>query len=300
MIKVNKIRKIESCEKIYNLHIEDNHNYFANGINVSNCHLSQASSITNIVNNCINSLYKIGLTGTLSGSKTHENVLCGLFGEPIKLTSTKDLIDKKQISDLKIKCLLLQYPEEIKKTIKKYKYQEELKFIISNKERNNFIKNLVLSTDKNTLLLFQFVENHGKILYDLIANSKQIKDRKVFFIHGGIESEERENIRKIVEIEKDAIIIASNGVYSTGVNIKNLHNIIFASPSKSRIRVLQSIGRGLRLNKDKEYAILYDIVDDFSIKNHKNFVLQHFLERIKFYNQEKFNYKLYKINLNND
>lgn len=260
-------------------------------------HLAQAASITNIVNNCINASYKVGLTGTLSGSKTHENVLCGLFGEPIKLTTTKDLIDKKQISDLKIKCLVLKYKEETRKAFKKIKYQEEIKFLIFNKERNNFIKNLTLSTDKNTLVLFQYVEHHGQVLYDLISKSDSLNGRKVFFIHGGIESDERENIRSIVETEKDAIIIASNGVYSTGVSIKNLHNIIFANPSKSRIRTLQSIGRVLRLNEGKDHAVLYDIVDDLSTDTNQNFALQHFLERVKFYNQEKFNYKIINVNL---
>jgi superfamily II DNA or RNA helicase len=263
-------------------------------------HLAQASSISDIINNCINSIYKIGMTGTLSGSKTHENVLTGLFGEPIRISSTKELIDKKQATDLKIKCLLLKYDEDIcnKFRKQKLKYQEEIKYIISNKHRNIFIKNLAISMNKNTLLLFQLVESHGKILYDLIKDSKLIGNRKVFFIHGKTEIEDRESIRSIVESEENAIIIASNGVFSTGVSIKNLHNVIFTHPSKSRIRTLQSIGRILRLNNDKDHATLYDIVDDLSTDSYQNFAVIHFLERIKFYNQEKFNYKLYNIKLN--
>lgn len=260
-------------------------------------HLAQASSITTIINNCTNSLYKIGMTGTLSGSKTHENVLTGLFGEPVRISSTKELIDKKQATDLRIKCLLLKYDEETCKALKKIKYQDEIKFIIKNRKRNNFIKSLALSMKKNTLLLFQLVDSHGKVLYELIKNSKLAENRKVFFIHGKTEAEDREFIRSIVEKEQDAIIIASNGVFSTGVSIKNLHNVIFAHPSKSRIRTLQSIGRILRLNEDKDYATLYDIVDDISTKSHQNFAVTHFLERVKFYNQEKFNYKLYNIDL---
>jgi superfamily II DNA or RNA helicase len=146
--------------------------------------------------------------------------------------------------------------------------------------------------------LFQLVESHGKILYDLIKDSKLIGNRKVFFIHGKTEIEDRESIRSIVESEENAIIIASNGVFSTGVSIKNLHNVIFTHPSKSRIRTLQSIGRILRLNNDKDHATLYDIVDDLSTDSYQNFAVIHFLERIKFYNQEKFNYKLYNIKLN--
>ena len=113
----------------------------------------------------------------------------------------------------------------------------------------------------------------------------------------GTDSEYREEVRKITETEKNAIIVASVGVFSTGINIRNLDNIIFSSPSKSRIRTLQSIGRVLRKGDNQSYATLYDIADDLSWKSHKNFALQHFLERIKLYNAEKFNYKMHNIDL---
>jgi superfamily II DNA or RNA helicase len=176
-------------------------------------------------------------------------------------------------------------------------YQEEIEYIITNELRNNFIKNLAVSMNNNTLVLFQLVDKHGKILYNLIKNSKQIGDRKVFFVHGGTATDDRENIRKIVEEESNAIIVASFGVYSTGVNIRNLHNIIFASPSKSRVRNLQSIGRGLRQSEGKTKATLYDIADDIRHNKHVNFTLKHFMERTKIYTEEKFKFKLYKIGL---
>jgi len=122
-------------------------------------------------------------------------------------------------------------------------------------------------------------------------------ERKIFFIHGGVNVEEREDVRKITEQESNAIIVASYGTFSTGINIKNLHNIIFASPSKSKIRTLQSIGRGLRIGDNKEVATLYDISDDITYKSRKNFTIQHFSERMKFYNEEKFGYKIYTIKL---
>ena len=99
--------------------------------------------------------------------------------------------------------------------------------------------------------------------------------------------------------ESDAIIVASYGTFSTGVNIRNLHNIIFASPSKSRVRNLQSIGRGLRLGENKEQAVLFDVADDFRIGKFANFTLKHFAERVKIYDEEKFNYKFYNIELKN-
>jgi superfamily II DNA or RNA helicase len=129
---------------------------------------------------------------------------------------------------------------------------------------------------------------------------EKVKERKVFFVDGDVETEIREEIRKIMETENDAIVVASFGTFSTGTNIRNLHNIIFASPSKSRVRNLQSIGRGLRQSDGKEMATLYDIADDLRHKKRMNFTLQHFVERVKIYNEEKFPFKIYNIGLKND
>ena len=144
------------------------------------------------------------------------------------------------------------------------------------------------------------VDKHGQILYDMICNTEKLGQRKVFFVHGGTETSDREEIRRIMEIENDAIVVASYGTFSTGINIRNLHNIIFASPSKSRVRNLQSIGRGLRKSEGKEIATLYDIADDLRVKQHMNFTLKHFVERVKIYTEEKFPFKIYKIGLKND
>lgn len=260
-------------------------------------HLAQANSIRDIMEKLSETKYRIGLTGTLSGMKTHKLVLEGLFGTVKKVISTKELIDKKELVDFNIKCLVLKHSDEVCKLMKSCTYQEEIEYIITNELRNKFIKNLAVSMNNNTLVLFQLVDKHGKILYNLIKNSKQIGDRKVFFVHGGTATDDRENIRKIVEEESNAIIVASFGVYSTGVNIRNLHNIIFASPSKSRVRNLQSIGRGLRQSEGKTKATLYDIADDMRHNKHVNFTLKHFSDRVKIYTEEHFKYKLYKINL---
>lgn len=260
-------------------------------------HLAQANSIRDIMEKLLNTKYRIGLTGTLSGMKTHKLVIEGLFGTVKKVISTKELIDNKQIADLNIKCLVLKHPEEACALLKTCTYQEEIDYLISNETRNKFIKNLSVSMKNNTLVLFQLVDKHGKVLYNLIKNSKQLGDRKVFFVHGGTSTDDREAIRKIVESETNAIIVASFGVYSTGVSIRNLHNIIFASPSKSRVRNLQSIGRGLRQSDGKEVATLYDIADDIRHKKHINFTLKHFMDRTKIYTEEKFEFKLYKIGL---
>ena len=262
-------------------------------------HLFKAQSLTTILTSCINAKYRIGLTGTLDGTKTHKLVLEGLFGAVEKVISTKELIDKQQLSNFEIKCLVLKHTDDECLKAKDKTYQEEIEYLISHEARNKFIKNLAVSLGKNTLILFQMVDKHGRILYNMIKNTKNIGNRKVFFIYGGTETTDREEIRKIMEIENDAIIVASFGTFSTGINIRNLHNIIFAMPTKSSIRTLQSIGRGLRQSDGKEIATLYDIADDLRYKKHMNYTLKHFVERTKIYNEEKFPFKIYKIGLKN-
>lgn len=258
-------------------------------------HLFKSKEIAELMCKMTNASYRFGTTGTLDGTKTHKLVLEGLFGIVKKVTTTKDLMDQGHVADFKIKCLMLKHSDIICQSLKNATYQEEMQYLILNESRNRFISNLALSMKSNTLVLYQYVDKHGKILYDMI--SKQAGERKCFFVYGKTEGEVREDIRHIVEKEKDAIIIASFGTFSTGINIRNLHNIIFASPSKSRIRNLQSIGRGLRKSETKDSATLYDIADDLRHKKHENFTLKHFNHRIQIYSEEKFSFKIYKISL---
>tara|TARA_Y100001937_G_scaffold47026_1_gene65977 strand:- start:468 stop:1178 length:711 start_codon:yes stop_codon:yes gene_type:complete len=235
------------------------------------------------------------MTGTLDGTKTHKLVLEGLFGRVNKVVSTRELIEKKQLADLKIVCLVLKHTEAEAKAIYKEKYHKELEYLAQSEKRNKYIRNLATALNGNTLILFQLVEKHGKDLYELIR--KKAGDRDVFFVYGGVDTEQREQVRAITEKSDNAIIVASYGTFSTGINIRNLHNIVFASPSKSRIRNLQSIGRGLRIGDSKDTATLYDISDDLTYKEKKNFTLTHFQERINIYNEEGFAYEIHSVEL---
>ena len=259
-------------------------------------HLYKARSLTKIMKNLENTPYRIGTTGTLDGVEVHKLILEGLFGSIKKVTSTKELIKNKTISSIAIKCLVLKYSKKECAAVSKMNYQEEIDFIVSHPERNRYICNLVNGLNGNTLVLFQLIEKHGNILHSIL---EEIIDssRKIFFVYGGTDADSREKVRKLVEKEKNAIICASYGVYSTGINIRNIHNIVFASPSKSRIRNLQSIGRGLRKSDTKESASLYDISDDLIHNDRKNYTLNHFSERIKIYSSEQFPYKIYVVNL---
>ena len=257
-------------------------------------HLFKSKSLTTIMTKLHLCKYRFGLTGTLDGMQTHRLVLEGLFGSLNKVITTKELIDKKTLAEFKIKSLVLTYPEHECKIVKDMNYQDEIDFIVTHPKRNEFIRDLALTLKGNTLVLFQFVEKHGDVLYSQI---KDATDRQVFYVFGGTDTTTREEIRAITEKEKDAIIVASYGTFSTGINIRNLHNIVFSSPSKSRVRTLQSIGRGLRRSESKDAAILFDIADDLTYKSRKNFTINHFLERINIYNEEQFDYEIKRIKL---
>jgi len=256
-------------------------------------HLFAAKSLTKIMESLTEVKYKIGTTGTLQETKTHKLQLEGMFGPAYFVTTSADLMAEGTLAQLDIQALVLAYCDEERKLVSKMTYQEEMDWIVRNERRNMFINNLVKDLNGNTLVLFQFVEKHGRPLFDLLNKL----DRKVFFVFGGTDALDREKVREIVEKEKDSIIVASFGTFSTGINIKRLHNVVFASPSKSRIRNLQSIGRGLRKSEDKDKVTLYDIADDLSWKKNMNYTLNHFSERINIYSTENFNYEIHSVRI---
>jgi len=257
-------------------------------------HLFKAKSLTNIMSKMHICPYRYGFTGTLDGTQTHRLVLEGLFGEVEKVTTTKELIDKNTLADLNIKCITLVHSEEDAKLIKDSSYQEEVEFLISNEKRNEFIVELCKRLEGNTLVLYQMVEKHGEVLYDKLKDLPY----EVNIIHGKVGTDTREDIRRSTDTSSDtSIIVASYGTFSTGINIRNIHSVVFASPSKSRIRVLQSIGRGLRKSTTKDAVTVFDISDDLVYRERPNFTLRHFEERINIYNEEQLNYQIDRVKL---
>ena len=250
-------------------------------------HLFKAKSLTSIMNKLHDCKYRVGFTGTLDGTQTNRLVLEGVFGTVDKVTKTEKLIKQGHLSEFEIKVLLLKHDKQ-----KFDSYQEEMDYLVEHEGRNKFIRNLVCDLSGNTLVLFNYVERHGMPLFELI-NNKVGEHRLVFLVHGGVDTEDREKARQIAETTHDSIIVASYGTFSTGINIRNLHNVVFASPSKSKIRNLQSIGRVLRKGDHKTKAILYDIADDIG----KNYTLNHLIERVKLYNEENFNYEFIDVRI---
>ena len=244
-------------------------------------HLFKANVLKGILEKMKKTAIRIGCTGTLDGTEVHRLQLEGLFGPVKKVISTKELMDSGTIANLSIDCVILRHTKQ-----KKMSYQDEMDYLVSNEMRNDFLCNLVYSLKGNTLVLFQ--------LYDMFVEKCKSTGRKVFFVSGAVNAEERERIRAITEKEKNAIIVASVGTFSTGINIVNLHNIMFASPTKSQIRVLQSIGRGLRKTEDEQGTTIYDLADSIG---GNNYTLNHLKERINIYNEEGFVYEIKEFNL---
>lgn len=259
-------------------------------------HGAKAKELTRILTLCKNAYTKIGMTGSLDGSKVNELVIVGLFGEVDRLTYSTDLMKKEQLAQLEIKCVILKYPEEERKLAKKLLYQDELSYIKAHRKRNSVVAKIATANkSKNTLLLFRYIE-HGKLLFKMIQEHPEAAGRSVYFITGQTPSDERERIRIQAEKEKNCIIVASVGVFSTGVNIKNLEVVILGTPVKSRVTILQSIGRSLRIGRSDK-AVFYDIADDISWKKYKNHTLRHFIQRLNIYMEEKFEHSITKISL---
>ena len=248
-------------------------------------HLFKAQTLKGILEKMKKTSIRIGTTGTLDGSEVHRLQLEGLFGPCKKVISSSELMEEGTIANIDIDCIVLKH-----KKCHTMSYQEEMDYLVSSEERNSFITNLVASLKGNTLVLFQYVEKHGEVLYPMLDG--RVDD--LHYVYGGTDTVDREAVREIVEKSKSSVILASYGTFSTGVNIKRIDNIVFASPSKSRIRNLQSIGRGLRKVDGKDSMRLFDIADDLQCDN---YTLEHLKERINIYNEENFPYELKQFDL---
>ena len=249
-------------------------------------HLFKADVLKGILEKMKDTAIRIGTTGTLDGSEVHRLQLEGLFGPVKKVITTKELMDEGTIANLSIDCVILRHTKQKKTT-----YVDEMDYLVSHEGRNDFICNLVYSLKGNTLVLFQYVEKHGAVLHNKMM--KRLDDQ-LHYVYGGTDVKDREEVRVLVEKANDNVILASYGTFSTGVNIKKIDNVVFASPSKSRIRNLQSIGRGLRKAEGKTTMRLFDIADDLQCNN---YTLKHLKERINIYNEEGFSYEIKQFNL---
>ena len=256
---------------------------------------AKSTQLTAIMEKCTEAGYRFGFTGSLDNSLTHRTAIQALFGEIKRFTYTRDLIDDGMLSDIKIKALLLDYSDITKKAMNKQDYEMEISFLFAHDKRNKFISNLACSLSGRTLVLYQRVATHGKLIYDLICD-KAHEDTKLFFVNKDVSAEDRVAVGASIRENPNVIVVASYGTTSAGVNFPEIDNIILASPTKSVIRVLQSVGRGLRKADGKSHLNLFDI-GDILWKNKKNHTYHHFAERLSIYNKEQFPYKIVELKI---
>jgi len=307
-MKIKKIKKIEKPDIVYNLHVKNNNNYFANGICVSNCHTAKSNSLQEILKKCANAHYRIGLTGTLPTDDADIYNIYGYLGPTMVSVKSKELIKKGYLSNILIANLLIQYSEEEIQKNKNRTFPEEYRAIIENPDRNKIFKYIIknINTNDNVLILCERID-HLKSIFNYVNALCEKINRKAFLIHGSVDAEKREKIRKFTENNNGVVVVATYGTMSTGINIKKLHHIVAASSYKSKIKVLQSIGRGLRLHETKDKMIWWDIVDDMRWKKQKrknqvneigyNYMFEQFLVRIRYYKEQDFKYINKKVDL---
>lgn len=264
---------------------------------IDEAHQADAASLIGIIDKMPHAKFRVGLTGTLDGTKTHRLFMRGICGKIIRTTTTKKLMDDGKLAQLEVEVLRLKYQKDECKAVSKLNYQDGIAYLVQHEKRNKLLVNLSLSQKNNTLLLFNFVEGHGEKLYEQAIKKAGAAGKTVFLIHGETPVEERERIRHLVETRDDIVIYASYGVFSAGINMKNLHVVIFGHPFKSRIRNLQSIGRGLRISSGKNKALLVDICDDLTYNSKNNLALDHAVERLKIYESEQFKYRIREIDV---
>lgn len=307
--ETNKHIIVSTYQSIMKLPVEYYHQFSA--IMCDEVHVAKAKSIVRIMDNGINAHWRVGLTGTLDESKTNKLVLVGMFGPVYTVITTKELMDAGQVAQLRVKVALLKHKEKDckfmrsaprgpieeatgKKKRLKATYKEEIDFIVENEARNRFIMKFAASLDGNSIIMVNMVE-HGENLYRWMKEA--LPDRDIFLYTGSTKADEREAIRQLMEKSENAIIIGSLGVLSTGISIKRLHNLVFAHPSKSRVKVLQSVGRLLRLSKFGNLVNMFDLVDDFLIGAYTNYTYEHGQKRVGFYHDQQFDTQVFKVNL---
>lgn len=263
---------------------------------VDEVHGAKAKSLSHLLEKAYRTPYRFGFTGTLDDTQANRLILEGLFGAVTATTTTRELQKQGHLAPIKVNLVFLQYPQQSRKNLQRVSYQEEIDALMDDKARMEFIVQLVKRTKGNTLVLFNFVEKQGIPLYDRLV--KAIPGKTIHYVAGSVDSEDRAAIQTEVKMTDDnQVIVASYGTYSTGINIPNLRHLVFAHPSKSKIRVLQSIGRTLRIHESKDRATLWDVVDDLRIGKHVNFAMKHGQERALYYSSERFPIVYQQINL---
>lgn len=309
-MKIKSIKQIEYKGDVYNLRIKSedglNHNYIANNQNVSNCHKAKAASIQSIMDKCWHCDYRFGLSGTIPKRGTVDRLsLMSAMGPLVTQIKANHLQEEGHIAQCKVIQFHMDYATFEQKSafaeLSKNSYDRqrlfglEQNFINQDEKRLNFISQIIKKSTSNSLVLFHKIE-YGEKLYKKL---KEVTDKKIYYVDGGVNADLREEFKARMEKNDDVIIVASYGTFSTGISIKNIHNIFFTESFKSEVIIRQSIGRGLRKHHAKETVKIYDFIDDLRFKNESidwtNYTFRHGIERRKIYKEEKFPFEVHDI-----
>jgi superfamily II DNA or RNA helicase len=297
--KITSIKKIQKPENVYNLHIKDNHNYVANNVLVSNCHGAKAASLKSILTDEFSNVpIRIGITGTVPKEEFDKRSLIVSIG-PIaeEKVGAKELQERGILSKCHVNILQTVETREFDT------YHAENDFLISDKKRLEFIADKIFEMSKNgnTLVLMDKIKT-GDILQDILC--KKILEDKGFddvyikladlhehvpFIRGDMSVKNRKVEYDSVAEEDNRILLASYGVASTGVNIPRIFNLILIESGKSFVKVIQSIGRGLRVAKDKDHVEIWDITSTCK------FSKKHLTKRKEYYKEAEYPFSITKV-----
>lgn len=269
-------------------------------------HNWDSKKLSNIMEKCRNVKYRFGFSGTLKESKVSELVLVGLFGPTLSVSKTKDRIAAGDVVPVKIKCIAMKWPEEVCKRVARGRidrrgnpapltYQEEVNTIIAYETRMNAIVDYVAKLKGNVLVLFHRNDDYGKPLYDKMT--ARLGADRTMLVYGETEDEERALVKKKMSERDDVVAMASLGTFSEGMSINAIKHVVLSYPVKGRVRLLQSIGRGLRKEEGKVACYFHDFADDIRYKKRENYVWRHFINRLEIYEEEGFEYEVAEIDL---
>lgn len=309
-MKIKAIRESLYNGDTYNLHIKDNHNYFANGILVHNCHRFASEVTSDILLKSINTPIKLGFTGTLPEDPIAKMTLLGLFGKPETIITSSELIERGLGTPVNINVVMLNYPKCDKEAfheIPKDSYLKQLSFLKEYQKRTEIVSKIAINErakSKNVLVLYQHTE-HGESIFETLGCDKSKaydfeyqKSKGVLFMNGSIKGNIREEQRQYMENNTGVIMIANYACMSTGVSIKNLHSLVLASPLKSFVTISQSLGRLMRKHSSKKESNIFDIVDNFGFRKPSGIFVNQYKHRLKSsYIPEEFKIRDILVNL---
>lgn len=276
-MKVVKKTEIEKPEITYNLHVKDDHNYIANGVVVSNCHQAKAEVLKKLLTqNLRNAPIRWGLTGTVPKEAFEFESIHASLGPVIGKVSAKELQDKGVLSNCHVNVM------QLIDVVAHRDYQSELKYLVTDQARLEYIAKALnkIKETGNTLILVDRI-SAGEELQRLIPDS--------VFINGSVKVTDRKSSYDEIQDATNKVIIATYGVAAVGINIPRIFNLVLIEPGKSFVRVIQSIGRGVRKAKDKDFVQIWDITSTCK------FAKRHLTQRKKFYREAEYPFTIEKV-----